>query len=859
MLSNHLKDYAEKKYGERLPYLKAAGCIPEEELWSCTPDEAVLMKFFYGTMPLRDAGEYEFGTFLSFVKHALWLRENKDWCAALPEDIFVNHVLYYRINSEDISENRSFFYEQIKNLLPEAGCGSDRLRETVLAINYWCAENAAYQASDMRTASPMTVYRSGKGRCGEESTFAVTAFRSAGIPARQVYTPRWAHCDDNHAWVEVWLNGKWYFLGACEPEEILNKGWFSHASSRALLVHSRNFSDFTGEMAEECIGKEGVTYFYNNTSTYARTKKLTVTVRDREGKPAKGAEVSFEILNMAEYCSVATLQTDEKGEVSLTMGLGDIHIRAMLDGWFGEALVSAADQVEILLDTDIAATDWLTDIWMPEEVKAPEDYPVNPGTVTSEQKQKKREKLAAANRLREERIQAFYNEEKAEKYPEEKELLQLAAGNFEELYRFLEKDANPDRKALLHSLSQKDYKDAKAEVLEDALIYAGEVRGTWEEDTYRNYLLCPRIYYEELTPYRAFICGYFTDEQKEGFIKDPESIWRYIEQKIGYEPEFDYETICASPVGCLKLRQGNPLSRKILFAAICRTLGIPARLNRVTQEAEYLGSDGFRVPGKQQEAESGKAAGRKAGLTLQAEDGGKWIYFQTWTIGKLEGMRFDTLDYEGLRFDGKECRLELEAGIYRLITTARMPNGNQHASQRIFAVKEGEEKEIFVSLREGSIEDMLVRNEIPEFEVTNGAGERQKTGDILKGADGVICFLEEGAEPTEHVLNELMERAGDWNAMTDSGVRLVFIVRDKEALSNKTVSRTLEKIPAVTVVYDPEGESAEPVARRMYVDPEKLPLLAVTRAGMTGIYASSGYNVGSVDLMLKILSLQENR
>ena len=57
-------------------------------------------------------------------------------------------------------------------------------------------------------------------------------------------------------------------------------------------------------------------------------------------------------------------------------------------------------------------------------VKAPEDYPVNPGTVTSEQKQKKREKLAAANRLREERIQAFYNEEKAEKYPEEKELLQ---------------------------------------------------------------------------------------------------------------------------------------------------------------------------------------------------------------------------------------------------------------------------------------------------------------------------------------------------------------------------------------------------------------------------------------------------
>lgn len=45
------------------------------------------------------------------------------------------------------------------------------------------------------------------GRCGEESTFTVAALRSVGIPARQVYTPRWAHTDDNHAWVEAWVNG----------------------------------------------------------------------------------------------------------------------------------------------------------------------------------------------------------------------------------------------------------------------------------------------------------------------------------------------------------------------------------------------------------------------------------------------------------------------------------------------------------------------------------------------------------------------------------------------------------------------------------------------------------------------------
>ena len=118
------------------------------------------------------------------------------------------------------------------------------MEQAVLEINYWCAEQGTYQSTDERTISPMTFYECGNGRCGEESVFTVTALRSAGIPARQVYSPRWAHCDDNHAWVEVYVNGGWHFLGACEPEEVLDKGWFTNASSRAMIVHTRRFSDY---------------------------------------------------------------------------------------------------------------------------------------------------------------------------------------------------------------------------------------------------------------------------------------------------------------------------------------------------------------------------------------------------------------------------------------------------------------------------------------------------------------------------------------------------------------------------------------------------------------------------------------
>lgn len=854
MFSNRLIQYAEKKYAERRPYLETVRAGLEEEFSRCTPEEAALMRFFYGTMPLRDAGEYDFRVFLSFVRHGLWLREHVAWCAALPEDIFVNHVLYYRINSEDISENRSFFYEQLKDRLTGKELWKSP-RKAVIEINYWCAEHATYQASDMRTASPMTVYRSGKGRCGEESTFMVTALRSVGIPARQVYTPRWAHCDDNHAWVEVWAEGRWYFLGACEPEEVLNKGWFSHASSRALLVHSRNFSDFTGEEAEECIGREGVTWFYNNTSVYARTRRLTMAVKDREGKAVKDALVSFEILNMGEYCSVASLSTDEKGEVHLTAGLGDFHVRAQAGGYFGEQLVSGARQerAEIVLAAAAAQDNWIRDVWEPKEITAPEDYPMNPGSVTPEQKRRKRLRFAAANKMREERIRSFYREEAAARYPEEKELLRIAAGNFDEVLRFLEKDGNPHRKALLHSLSAKDYLDVRAAVLEDALCGAEKVRGTWPEEIYREYLLCPRIYYEELTAYHSFIDGYFTEAEKEAFREDPEKLWAYIEKEISYEPALDYRTICATPVGCLTLKQGNETSRKILFAAACRTLGIPARLNRVTAEPEYYTGTQFRTPGKSVGQEKADAApgNTDASLVLQVEDGSKWIYYQTWTIGKLDGLQFVTLDYEGLRFGGNCLELSLEPGIYRLLTTSRMPNGNQHAAERTFRLTDGERREISMSLREGSLEDMLVNNELPDFEVTDADGKCCPAARLTAGGSAVLCFLEEGAEPTEHVLNELMQQAGDWNA---AEAKLIFIVRDAEALANATLARTLEKIPCVSVYFDPEGETPEPIARRMYVDPEKLPLLVVTKDGMTGIYASSGYNVGSVDLMLKILS-----
>ena len=97
------------------------------------------------------------------------------------------------------------------------------------------------------------------------------------------------------------------------------------------------------------------------------------------------------------------------------------------------------------------------------------------------------------------------------------------------------------------------------------------------------------------------------------------------------------------------------------------------------------------------------------------------------------------------------------------------------------------------------------------------------------------------------------------DALTSVDARIIFLLQGKFSLKNRTIGKVLETIPGIKVGYINFDDTVEPLARRMYVDPEKLPLLIVTDPGMKAIYGCSGYNVGSVDLMVKLLGLSRNR
>ena len=321
------------------------------------------------------------------------------WGDSIPDDIYRHFVLPIRINNENIDSSRVVFYEELKDRVKGLS-----MYDAVLEVNHWCHEKAIYTPSDARTSSPLATMKTAYGRCGEESTFTTAALRSVGIPARQVYTPRWAHTDDNHAWVEAWVNGKWYFLGACEPEPVLNLGWFNGPAYRGMLMHTKVFGNYAG--AEEVMDQNKCFTEINITENYAPVASAVVKVVDINGAAVANASVDFKVYNYAELFTVAHKQADKNGFTSLTAGLGDMIVWASQDTQFGINKVSFGKQDTVIVTLDKKQGD-IFDVAF--DLIPPVDGSIQT-PVTEEQKAANATRLQEEDKIRNAYVATFMNE-----------------------------------------------------------------------------------------------------------------------------------------------------------------------------------------------------------------------------------------------------------------------------------------------------------------------------------------------------------------------------------------------------------------------------------------------------------------
>lgn len=486
-------------------FQKKKTLMPQGDLFavfdaSLTAYEREALEFLYAYMPLADIADYPGEFHLMNVRASRRAADEMPWGKIIPEDVFRHFVLPVRVNNEHLDSARVVFYKELKDRVKSLS-----LRDAILEVNHWCHEKAIYMPSDARTSSPLATVRTAYGRCGEESTFLVAALRSVGIPARQVYTPRWAHTDDNHAWVEAWADGKWHFLGACEPEPVLNLGWFNAPASRGMLMHTKVFGRYEGE--EEIMSVTPTYTEINVIDNYAPAAKASVTVVNADGTPVDSACVEFKLYNYAEFYTVATKYTSAGGTCGLTAGKGDMLVWASKDGCFGFAKLSFGRQSELTVKLDKKKGDtFAVDIDIvppPETANLPE--------VTPEQRAGNDWRLAQEDSIRNAYTATFMTEDSARafarKYKLDEEavakILVASRGNHKVICDFMARLRSDKSKKggidLLQRISAKDLRDVGLEVLIDHML--SSVRT--DAETFRNYVRNPRVSNEMLTPYKV--------------------------------------------------------------------------------------------------------------------------------------------------------------------------------------------------------------------------------------------------------------------------------------------------------------------------------------------------------------------
>ncbi len=845
--------------------------------------EREAMEFLYAYMPLSDLADYEPEFYLQQVRYAFKAREEMPWGKDVPEDVFRHFVLVYRVNNENLDTARMVFYRELKERVKGM-----TMEEAALEVNHWCHEHVAYRASDSRTSAPLATMKTSLGRCGEESTFTVTALRAVGIPARQCYTPRWAHCDDNHAWVEVYVNGEWKFLGACEPDPRLNMGWFSVPSTRCMMVHTKAFGKYKGD--EEVVNRTSLYSELNLLSHYAPTRRVTVTVIDGNADPVEGAQVKFKLYNYAEYYTLATVITDAEGKASLTTGLGDLLIWATNgEKYTFEKLDVRQDSTLtlVLAHSSVSLTAATSPNLGEELVERGSSSPTKlegvaegrgrvfifemvppvagePKVVaTKEETSANAKRLAYEDSLRNAYTATFPTKENYKQLMKPNpnltieqawEIIHKSEGNYAEIIKFLDNHTEEnsaiagEKEATcicgctdgliiwwnafydyLCSFSDKDLRDITAEVLEAHWVVPPMHPMANEYGPYRKGGLPARISNEMVRSYREELACF------KGMTA--EEIRQWVMDSITIDDSNNYYNCPISPVGVYKLRRADSHSRDIFFVAACRAAEVLAYLDNATnriyvwENANWVAKD-FKVL---KDSKDLKAA--KLTLTHHGKEPAKPVYWSHFTLAKLENGDLRTFDFEDdPRMASFPATIELEPGTYCLSTGNRYPDGAVRSRIEFFEVKAGEKitKEIVI-LPLGARTSSSA-NIDPHLELFDGI----ELWDYADNTGMLYINLGDYSEPSKHLvveLRQLQKEMKQWGGMT-------FMVGPRK------LNMTDWHLANTDIAYN-KGILEQRILEATKVSAVQYPLVALIDKEGRILYHSQGYKIGVIEQILK--------
>ena len=824
-----------------------------------SPEEREALDFLYAYMPLADAVDYPAEYYLEQVRASFRTREEMGW--NVPEREFRHFVLPIRMNNENLDSSRVVFYRELKPRIQGLS-----MADAILEVNHWCHEKMTYQPSDARTSSPLASVRNALGRCGEESTFCVAALRSVGIPARQVYTPRWAHIDDNHAWVEAWADGEWHFLGACEPEPVLDLAWFNAPASRAMLMHTKVFGRYDGP--EEVVLVSPNYTEINLIDNYATTARADFRVVDASGGPVEGARVDFCIYNYAEFYPAVSKYTDADGRTFLSSGLGDLLVWASKDGEYGYAKCSFGKDAEVTITLgQVPEGEALDIVPPPENVVLPE--------VSPELRAENDRRAAREDSLRQAYEATFLTHEEALAFTQEYGYghhmvfpIEWSRGNWRTIEAFMAQADDHGRvEFLLQSLSRKDLHDITLENLLDSY-----------ED--QDAVLGPRVENEFLSPYMSF----FGNVEQLNGLRSPQDIVTWIRSNVTVIDDPLAWDIPMSPIGVYRSGLATPRSRGIFFVALARSLGIEAQKNPVNGKIQYRTDEEWLDVDFEGAAPAVAAPMGTLRLTYtpdQAVDNPK--YYSHFTLSRIENgrprlMAFDEgeLDMGGGMDWAHAFRqgVPLEEGRYLLVSGNRLSNGAVPVTMAFLDIVAGEE----------TVHDLVLRPEeegvpiigsfdggtliLPVAPIMTGdgdvlespGGEKESIFSLIGHEYYVLALLDPGKEPTNHVLRDLAAA----RSQLESWGRPIFLLCSTDAGMHRLQVEMSEGrygiLPSTIVLgLDVDGAVQQGFEQNFLEgsragSPARLPFVILADTFNRVFFVSEGYTIGLGDRLAVIAS-----
>ena len=824
-----------------------------------TPEEREALTFMYAYMPIGDITDYSGDFYLKNIRSSFQARNEMPWGDSIPEDIFRHFVLPVRINNENLDESRMVFFDELKDRVKGLS-----LYDAVLEVNHWCHEKVIYTPSDGRTSSPLASVKTAYGRCGEESTFTVAALRSVGIPARQVYTPRWAHTDDNHAWVEAWVNGKWYFLGACEPEPVLNLGWFNGPAYRGMLMHTKVFGKYNGpeDVMERTDGYTEINVIDN----YAPSAKAVITVTDANGKPVKDALVEFKIYNYAEFNSVARKKTDADGKCSLSAGKGDMLVWASKDGKFGYSKVSFGKDGEVTIALNKKPGDVET---IALDIIPPVDGSI-PAEVTPEQKEANAKRLLEEDAIRNKYVATFYTEEKAEALAKElgidpmktEDFMIGSRGNWMEIEKFLRETPAEKRAqamALLDVVSAKDLRDTPASVFADHLNNTPAVQSEW----FNEYIMNPRVANEFLTPYKSFFAANIEPSLAKQAVENPQALVDWVKNNVSINDALNAQRIPIMPMGVWKSRIADKGSRNIFFVAVARSLGIPARIEPVARKIQYFKDNAW----VDVDFEAAVQTTAKQGKVIASYQPIKALqdpkYYSHFTIAKvLPNGTLQTLNFErggnvdmglGDTWSGLLKKpLSMDEGNYMLVTGTRMANGSVLAEIEFFNVEADKTTPIQLEMRESKDEIQVIGNFNSENKFKR-ADNGEETSLLATTGRGyyIVALLGSRQEPTNHAMRDI---AAVKKELEDWGRGIVLLFPDEKGYKNFDPKEFGDLPGTITYGLDIDGAIQKEMATAMKLqNANTLPIFLIADTFNRVVFVSQGYTIGLGEQLMKVI------